>query len=246
MRCVASHGELRLCATISREVGPEVWSGAAADCYGFELVERIRQMPQRSTATILMLTSAGRRGDLELCKKLGVCAYLLKPIRQGELRDAIVRVMGGREEERAEVREPGILRGERGDFRETLRVLVAEDNPVNQRLISRLLEKRGHRVTLANNGREAVNAAEKGGVDLILMDVQMPEVDGFEATEKIRAREKSSGAHLPIVALTAHAMKGDRERCLARGMDDYLTKPIQPQELDAILERWTARVQVKA
>jgi CheY-like chemotaxis protein len=122
-----------------------------------------------------------------------------------------------------------------------LRVLVAEDNAVNQRLASRLLEKRGHRVTVMVNGREALEALEKQTFDLILMDVQMPEMDGFEATSAIREREKHTGAHIPIIALTAHAMKGDMERCLAAGMDGYLSKPIRPQDLDEILETYLAR-----
>jgi two-component system sensor histidine kinase/response regulator len=122
-----------------------------------------------------------------------------------------------------------------------LRVLLAEDNAVNQRLAVRLLEKRGHRVAVAGNGREVLIALEKEKFDLIFMDVQMPEMDGFEATVAIREREKSSGLHQPIIALTAHAMKGDREQCLAAGMDGYLTKPIRPQELDEILEGYLAR-----
>ena len=121
-----------------------------------------------------------------------------------------------------------------------LRILLAEDNPVNQRLATRLLEKRGHCVKIAANGREAFEAAEKGGYDLTLMDVQMPELDGLEATAAIREREKVNGTHMPIIALTAHAMRGDRERCLAAGMDGYLSKPINPQELDALLEVYVA------
>jgi two-component system sensor histidine kinase/response regulator len=122
-----------------------------------------------------------------------------------------------------------------------LRVLLAEDNAVNQRLAMRLLEKRGHRVTVAGNGREALEALEKEKFDLVFMDVQMPEMDGLEATAVIRENEKSSGRHQPIIALTAHAMKGDREKCLAAGMDGYLTKPIRPPELEEILEEYVAR-----
>jgi len=121
-----------------------------------------------------------------------------------------------------------------------LHVLVAEDNLVNQRLATRLLEKRGHRVVVAAGGRQALEALETGPFDLVLMDVQMPEVDGLEATAAIRERESSTGEHQPIIALTAHAMKGDQERCLAAGMDGYLAKPIRPQELDAILEKYLA------
>jgi two-component system, sensor histidine kinase and response regulator len=213
---------------------------------GFTLIEHIRESPELATATIVMLTSAGHRGDAARCQKLGVAAYLLKPIRQSELREAIARVLGAREQDGAiplitrfslqEAREPSL----------SLRVLLAEDNLVNQRLAVRLLEKRGHHVVVAGNGREALQALEKANFDLVFMDVQMPEMDGLEATAVIREREKDSGLRQPIIALTAHAMKGDREKCLAGGMDGYLTKPIRPQELDAILEEYVSRRQADA
>jgi len=208
---------------------------------GFELIEKIRQRPGASTATIMMLTSAGHRGDAARCQELGVSAHLLKPIRQSELREAIARVLGAREQKGA---IPLITRYSLQDAREapdSLRILLAEDNPVNQRLASRLLEKRGHFVVVAANGREALEALEKGSFDLVFMDVQMPVMDGFEATTAIRKKEAASGMHVPVVALTAHAMKGDREKCLAGGMDEYLTKPIRPQELDEILKSYLAR-----
>jgi CheY-like chemotaxis protein len=123
----------------------------------------------------------------------------------------------------------------------SLRILLAEDNPVNQRLASRLLEKRGHSVVIAGNGREALEALEKESFDLIFMDLQMPVMDGFEATAAIRKREGTGGVRLPVVALTAHAMKGDREKCLAGGMDEYLTKPIRAQELDEVLQIYQMR-----
>jgi two-component system, sensor histidine kinase and response regulator len=207
---------------------------------GFQFVERIRERPELSTATIMMLTSAGHRGDAERCKALGISAYLLKPIRQSELREAIARVLGAKEQQGA---IPLITRYSLYDARDpesVLRVLLVEDNPVNQRLATRMLEKRGHRVVLAGNGREALEALAKGSFDLVLMDVQMPEMDGFQATAAIREMERSTGAHLPVVALTAHAIKGDRERCLAAGMDGYLTKPIRPRELDDVLENYLA------
>jgi two-component system, sensor histidine kinase and response regulator len=194
-----------------------------------------------STATIMMLTSAGHRGDAERCKALGISAYLLKPIRQSELREAIARVLGAKEQPGA---IPLITRYSLYDARDperVLRVLLVEDNPVNQRLATRMLEKRGHRVVLAGNGREALEALGKGSFDLVLMDVQMPEMDGFQATGVIREKEKSTGAHLPVIALTAHAIKGDREKCLAAGMDGYLTKPIVPRELDDVLESYLTR-----
>jgi two-component system, sensor histidine kinase and response regulator len=189
----------------------------------------------------MMLTSAGHRGDAQRCKALGISAYLLKPIRQSELREAIARVLGAKEQQGA---IPLITRYSLYDARDpknVLRVLLVEDNPVNQRLATRMLEKRGHRVMLAGNGREALEALEKGTFDLVLMDVQMPEMDGFQATGAIREKEMSTATHLPIIALTAHAIKGDRERCLAAGMDGYLTKPIRPRELDDVLKSYLAR-----
>jgi signal transduction histidine kinase/CheY-like chemotaxis protein/HAMP domain-containing protein len=213
---------------------------------GFTLIEHIREKPELSTATIVMLTSAGHRGDAARCQKLGVAAYLLKPIRQSELREAMARVLGAREQDGA---IPLITRFSLQDAREasaSLRVLLAEDNLVNQRLAVRLLEKRGHHVVVAGNGREALEALEKGMFDLVFMDVQMPEMDGLEATSILREKERSSGLHQTIIALTAHAMKGDREQCLAGGMDGYLTKPIRPQELDAILDDCLKRRQSDA
>ena len=211
------------------------------DMDGFALVEQIRQRPELATATIMMLTSAGHRGDAARCQELGVSAYLLKPIRQSELREAVARVLGAREHDGA---IPLITRFSLQDAREPdayLSVLLAEDNLINQRLAVRLLEKRGHRVVVAATGLEALKALEKESFDLVLMDVQMPEMDGLEATVAIREKEKSTGVHQPVVALTAHAMKGDREKCLALGMDGYLTKPIRPQELDELLEIYVAR-----
>jgi two-component system, sensor histidine kinase and response regulator len=208
---------------------------------GFALVERIRQRPELSTATILMLTSAGHRGDAARCQELGVCAYLLKPIRQSELREAIARVLGAKEQTGA---IPLITRYSLQDAREpsgSLRVLIAEDNLVNQRLVTRMLEKRGHFVVVAGNGREALEALEKESFDLVLMDLQMPVMDGFEATTAIRKKEGDRGIHVPVIALTAHAMKGDREKCLAGGMDGYLTKPIRPPELDELLGNCLSR-----
>jgi two-component system, sensor histidine kinase and response regulator len=204
---------------------------------GFALIERIRQRPKLSTATIMMLTSGGHRGDGARCHELGVAAYLLKPIRQSDLREAIARVLGAREQ-KAEV--PLVTQYSLQDARDPatfLSVLVAEDNHVNRLLATRLLEKRGHRVVMTANGREALAAIEKDTYDVVLMDVQMPEMDGLEATAALREKEKEKGdgIHQLVIALTAYAMKGDQERCLAAGMDGYLTKPIRPQELDALL-----------
>jgi PAS domain S-box-containing protein len=205
---------------------------------GFTLLQRIRENPSLSPATIIMLTSTGRPGDTQHCLELGAAAYLLKPIRQAELREAIAKALLASGPEKAmrtiaprppeDAREPASV----------LRVLLAEDNAVNRRLAMRLLEKRGHHIVLAANGREALEAMGKESFDLVLMDVQMPEMDGFEATAAIRQKERSSGMHLPVIALTAHAMKGDRERCLAAGMDGYLAKPINPEELDHLLHKF--------
>ena len=205
---------------------------------GFSLIEQIRQKPELSTAIIMMLTSVGHRGDGARCQDLGVAAYLLKPIRQSELREAIARVLGAREQTAV---NPLVTRYSLQDARDpdtVFRVLVAEDNAVNQRLVVRMLEKRGHRVTVAGNGREALDALEKDTFDLVFMDVQMPVMGGFEATSTIREREKGTGGHQIVIAVTAHAMKGDREQCLAGGMDNYLSKPIRPHDLDEILEKY--------
>ncbi|HYA97538.1 MAG TPA: response regulator [Methylomirabilota bacterium] len=207
---------------------------------GFALTERIRQSPDFGTATIMMLTSAGHRGDAERCKQLGIAAYLLKPIRQSELREAIARVLGASHQKGPIAL---ITRYSLHDAREPdqiLRILVVEDNLVNQRLATRLLEKRGHRVAIAANGREALEMLEKETFEIVLMDIQMPEMDGLEATMIVRRNEKATGKHQHIIALTAHAMKGDEERCLSAGMDGYLTKPIRPAELDEFLERFMA------
>src|SRR3984893_4184427 len=202
---------------------------------GFTLIEQIRQKMELSAAIIMMLTSAGHRGDAARCKELGVAGYLLKPIRESEFREAIARALGAWQQEGA---IPLITRHSLRDAcepRATLRVLLAEDNAVNQRLAARLLEKRGHCVTVTANGREALDALEKGAYDLVLMDLQMPEMDGFQATAALRAREKHNGTHLHVVALTANARKAHGQPCLAAGMDSYLSKPIRPQELDDLL-----------
>jgi signal transduction histidine kinase/DNA-binding response OmpR family regulator len=208
---------------------------------GFTMVERIRQLPELSAAIVMMLTSAGHRGDAARCQELGISAYLLKPIRQTELREAIARVLGAAETAGA---IPLVTRYSLGDARDPstiLRILLAEDNPVNQRVASRMLEKRGHRVQVVSDGREAVMALEKETFDLIFMDVQMPVMDGFEATAEIRKKEQGGTFRHPIIALTAHAMKGDKERCIAAGMDGYLSKPIRAQELEEILDKYVAQ-----
>ncbi len=194
---------------------------------GFVLAERIKQDSELSSTVIMMLTSGDRPGDVSRCEELGISAYLLKPVKQSELFDAIVVALGVTaaedEGERATREMPAEL--------PPLRILLAEDSLVNQRLAVGLLERQGHTVAVANHGREALAAFESGPYDLILMDVQMPEMDGFDATAAIRAREAGTGRRVPIVAMTAHAMKGDRQRCLDAGMDDYIAKPIRARQL---------------
>jgi len=204
---------------------------------GFELVESIKRNPKWRTATIMMLSSAAQHGDAQRCRELGVAAYLTKPIRQGELLDAVLTALGT-----GPMKDASPAQVTRHSLRQNsyhLRILLAEDNAVNQVLAVRLLEKRGHKVTVAGNGKEALAALEKGSFDLVLMDVQMPEMDGFEATAAIREKEKTSGNHLPVIAMTAHAMVGDKERCLEAGMDDYISKPIRGEELSELLKRYS-------
>ena len=204
---------------------------------GFGLAEEIRKHPELSDTTIVMLTSAGQRGDAARCRQLGVGAYLTKPIGEAELLDAILHILGSN----AQSKGPALvtrhtLREEKG----ALRILLAEDNQVNQKLAVRLLEKRGHSVAVANNGREALEWLDRETFDVALLDVQMPEIDGFETTAEIRKREQATRRHLPILAMTAYAMQGDRERCLAAGMDGYIAKPIQPRKLFEALDELVA------
>jgi CheY-like chemotaxis protein/HPt (histidine-containing phosphotransfer) domain-containing protein len=169
---------------------------------------------------------------------MGISAYLLKPVRHSELRQAIERVLRGEELPGAGALITRDLLTEASQERKGLRILLAEDNAVNRKLAMRLLEKRGHSVAVATNGREALEQMEASSFDLVLMDVQMPEMDGLEATRRLRAGERGSDKRQAVVAMTALVMKGDRERCIAAGMDGYMSKPIRPQELDEILEKY--------
>jgi len=200
---------------------------------GFALCHRMRWEFKQAPAIVMLLSGGDRPGDISRCEQLRVAAYVLKPIKESELFDAIVMAMGITlpEESAGEAAWAGAARA----FR-PFRVLVAEDSLVNQKLVTALLERQGHRVVVAANGKEAVAAFHAQPFDLVLMDLQMPEMDGLEATAAIRVAEKHSGSHVPIVAMTAHAMPGDRERCLESGMDEYLAKPIRGPRLVAAIE----------
>ena len=204
---------------------------------GFMLARQIREDREIRGPVIMMLTSGDRPNDMQECERLGIGAYLLKPIKQSELLEAIELVLGmlGSRQLR-----PGAADQRRSRGR-SLRILLAEDSLVNQQLAVALLESEGHAVTVANNGREAVAATQTGEFDLVLMDLQMPDMDGLEATASIRANERDSSRHLPIIAMTAHALKGDRERCLEAGMDGYTPKPIDATELFATIESLVPR-----
>jgi CheY-like chemotaxis protein/HPt (histidine-containing phosphotransfer) domain-containing protein len=211
---------------------------------GFQVAEHVKQDPRLAGAIIMMLTSSGQRGDGARCRQLGIAAYLVKPIRKTELQGALLTVMGL--DQRDEGPPPLVTRHTLREAHQSLNILVVEDNPVNQALIMRLVAKLGHKPVLAGNGREALEVLEKQAFDVVFMDVQMPEMDGFAATAAIREREESTGSHLPIIAVTAHVLKRDRDRCLAAGMDDYVSKPLNADQLQAAIERITAsrRVQV--
>jgi CheY-like chemotaxis protein len=204
---------------------------------GFALVEWLLKQADLRHTTVMMLTSSGHSGDVARCRELGIAAYLTKPIMQAQLLDAVRAALGTK----AAADKPCPAAGPAP--RQTnpgLRVLLAEDNAVNQKLASRLLERRGHTVAVATNGRQALEMLDTQGFDLVVMDVSMPEMDGFEAAAAIRAREESTGAHIPILAMTAHAMKGDREKCLGAGMDGYVAKPVQAAQLFAAIDSVTA------
>jgi len=223
------------------------------DADGFILAEAIKKDPAIAGATVVMLASAGQRGDAARCRELGIAAYLSKPIKRSELRSAIQLALGvqAASVQAAGVQAAGVqaatpdppalvTRHFLREARRTGRILVVEDNRVNQLVAKRLLEKRGHTVMVANNGREALailDDAASPGFECVLMDVQMPEMGGFECTAQIREREQTTGYHLPIIAMTAHTMEGDEARCLAAGMDAYLSKPLEPNSFCDVVER---------
>jgi PAS domain S-box-containing protein len=200
------------------------------DMDGFALVEQIRKKPELDRAIIMMLSSTDQPEDITRCRELGIAGYLVKPVQQAELKDAILAVLGKRKAAVAPLPARFDPAGR------ALHILLAEDQPINQHLAVRLLQKRGHSVVVAENGREAIDRLRLESFDLVLMDVQMPEMDGFEATRAIRLEEQGTKRHLPIVAMTAHALKGDKERCLDAGCDGYLAKPIDSRSLYETVE----------
>jgi signal transduction histidine kinase/DNA-binding response OmpR family regulator len=200
---------------------------------GFALAQEIKHIPHLASATIMMLTSGGQRGDVARCRELGIAAYLTKPITQRELWEAILSVRG---QSAAAVGGPSVITRHRlWEGQARLHILIAEDNPVNQKLAIRILEKQGHTVEVVDNGQAALDAIAAQSFDLVLMDVQMPVMDGLEATAAIREQERITSTHIPIIAMTAHAMKGDQERCRAAGMDGYVAKPMKIEELHAAI-----------
>jgi len=204
---------------------------------GLQLARAIKADPDLAPLRLIMLSSFSQRGQAEIAQHAGVAAYLTKPVRQSQLYNGIVTVMSTSSEPqpmtlvtRQSLAEP------RAEGR--TRVLLAEDNIVNQRLAVRMLEKFGCRVDAVANGREVVEALTRMAYPLIFMDCQMPEMDGYDATAAIRSSETLTGGRIPIIAMTANALPGDRERCLQAGMDDYVSKPIKVEDLLEILRKW--------
>ncbi len=223
----------------------EPYSLVLTDCHmpemdGFDLARQIKNSPHLARAVVMMLTSGMQLGDAQRCRELGICVHVTKPVRRSELRAAIANALTwrSRQEDQTPAEISGRISAAEPRTGLALNILLAEDNIVNQRLAVRILENQGHHVKVANNGIEALQALSHGHFDAILMDVQMPEMGGFETTEKIREGERASGDHIPIIAMTAHAMTGDRERCIESGMDDYISKPIRGSELIALVTKY--------
>ncbi len=215
-----------------------ITDSAMPEMDGFELAEKIgEELPAENRPKTLLLTSFGTRGDAAKCVQAGISAYLHKPVNEFELLDAVLHAR--RQVSTANGQQPLITQHSLRENKKSLKILLAEDNKINQVLAQRLLEKWGHKVQVCNNGREAVEAAMSQDFDLILMDVQMPEMDGIQATSIIRRREEAVGKHVPIFAMTAYAMESDKEKCIAAGMDGYVSKPINTQELFQTIEALT-------
>ena len=210
----------------------------------FLLLDYLKSRPELARSIIMMLNSSGNDGDMAPWKKSGISIYLNKPIKPSDLLEKIEEITGMAPPKK-EVAPAALARTPDQEPRRAYRILIAEDNVVNQRVAIYMLEKQGHQVSYVQNGEEAMEAMEKNVFDLILMDIQMPLMDGLKATELIRIKEKMTGAHIPIVAMTAHAMKGDRDRCLSSGMDDYVAKPLNAADLTQAIERAVKMAQKK-
>ena len=205
---------------------------------GEELGHTIKEDDGLHDTVLVMLTSVGRRGDAARLRAAGFAAYLSKPVKESALRDCLLQVLSGEGDPLAkEASHLATAHSLAESRRRGIRILLVEDNLVNQRVALKMLEKLGYSASVANNGREALEAVRKEAYDIIFMDMQMPEMDGRTATGRIRALERASGRHTPIIAMTAHAMQGDREACLSAGMDDYVSKPIKAQDIVDALER---------
>ncbi|MBW2112036.1 MAG: response regulator [Deltaproteobacteria bacterium] len=213
---------------------------------GEDVARAIQADPRLRGPRILILTSIGQRGDAKKFRELGCSAYLTKPVRQSQLLDALAEALvqekpSGRGGGDAPSRPDIITRHSLGEgIARSARILLAEDNLVNQKVATKILEKGGHRVDVVANGKQALKALDKNEYDIVLMDVQMPEMDGYTATRAIR-NSRLGIRSIPVIAMTAHAMKGDREKCLAAGMDDYISKPVKPKELLEMVQRWACR-----
>jgi len=202
---------------------------------GFTLAEKVRHCPELAGIVIVILTSAGYPGEIERCRTLGITSYLFKPIRKLELLSAILQVREQRQTPSALT--PAVTPSNPAVRGKELNILLAEDNRVNQVVATRILGKMGHAITVANNGVETLSLLAASKFDLVLMDIQMPQMDGIAATKSIRTREMKTNSHLPIIAMTAHAMKGDRERCIEAGMDGYVSKPINIEDLEGAIAK---------
>lgn len=232
---------LRIAADHSQSYDLALLDHQMPEMNGLELARAIAADPSWASLTLVMLSSLGQRSDVEAADYPHIAAWLSKPVRQSQLFDCLATLFSQssrNEEPQQATRVAPPIREEMVIQHRPL-ILVAEDNAVNQKLAIHMLEKFGYRADVVADGREALEALSRIRYSAILMDCQMPELDGFEATKEIRARENFAGTHTPIIAMTANAMRGDKERCLEAGMDDYLAKPVKPEELKAVLARWT-------
>jgi CheY-like chemotaxis protein len=210
---------------------------------GKTLGQKIKQNPDLKNTLLVLMTLMGERGDGKRFQDIGFDAYLTKPVKQSQLYDCLAAVTGLQKEAPADQAKAIVTRHSLADDKKRkVRILLAEDNIINTKVALHILERFGYNADAVPNGKEAIKALETASYDLVLMDCQMPEMDGYEATGEIRNPESKVLDHkVPIIAMTAHAMKGDREKCLEAGMDDYLSKPVNPQTLSDILEKWLVK-----